>query len=85
MAVLEAMGTGLACVATSVGGIPDVLVEGAGVVVPPQSPEALAGVLADLSRRKGDLPEMGRRAREIVLERYTVEKVLDAYVRVLES
>jgi glycosyltransferase involved in cell wall biosynthesis len=54
LVLLEAMAQGRAVVATSAGGMPEVVGD-AGVVVPPRSPEALraalAGLLADESRR----------------------------------
>ena len=47
-ALLEALATGLPVVASRVGGIPEVLGRGGGVMVPPEDPDALADALADL-------------------------------------
>lgn len=45
-ALIEAMASGLAAIATRVGAIPDVLEEGAsGFIVPPRDPVALAGAM----------------------------------------
>ncbi len=58
IALLEAMAAGRACVATAVGGVPEVIEDGAdGVLVAPGDPEALAGALAAL------LDDPARRAR----------------------
>jgi len=56
IALLEAMAAGRACVATSVGGVPEVVTDGVdGVLVPPGDADAfaaaLAGLLADPDRR----------------------------------
>jgi glycosyltransferase involved in cell wall biosynthesis len=55
IALVEAMATGLACVATSVGGIPEIVTDGAnGVLVPPRDHEALRraveAIMADPDR-----------------------------------
>jgi glycosyltransferase involved in cell wall biosynthesis len=46
IALLEAMGSGIACVATAVGGVPEVVTDGReGLLVPPEDATALAGAL----------------------------------------
>jgi glycosyltransferase involved in cell wall biosynthesis len=63
IALLEAMATGIACVATSVGGVPEVITDGAeGLLVPPQDPEALAAALRKLLEDPGLRSAMGLRA-----------------------
>lgn len=46
LVLLEAMATGLPVVATSVGGVPQVMVEGVGEMVPPEDAGALASAMA---------------------------------------
>jgi glycosyltransferase involved in cell wall biosynthesis len=49
LAVMEALGLGIPVVATSVGGVPDLVEDGTnGLLVPPGSPEALAGAIREL-------------------------------------
>lgn len=88
VAALEAMACGLPVVASQVGGLPEIVDEEVGTLVPPGSPEALArGVLRLLAR--DDLEEMGERARERVVERWSnarlVERHLEIYTRLLET
>jgi glycosyltransferase involved in cell wall biosynthesis len=65
IALLEAMSTGLACVATTVGGIPEVLTDGHdGRLVPPDDPDRLAAVLGALIRDPVRRAELGRHAAE---------------------
>ena len=63
-AVLQAMAAGVPVVATSVGGTPEALGPGAGVLVPPHSPAELAAALADLVADAATRQVMAERARE---------------------
>jgi glycosyltransferase involved in cell wall biosynthesis len=65
LSILEYMGAGLPTVATAVGGVPDLIVDGLhGRLVPPGEPVALADAVAELLRAPYLAQEMGRRARE---------------------
>lgn len=83
MGLLEAMAAGVPVVATSVGGIPEIAVEGTAQLVPPGDPEALAraikGLLEDPSRRERQVAA----ARARVADRYTAsinaEAILSLY------
>jgi glycosyltransferase involved in cell wall biosynthesis len=56
VSVIEAMAAGLPVVATSVGGVPDVVDAASGVLVPPRDP----GALADAIERVLSAPDRGR-------------------------
>jgi teichuronic acid biosynthesis glycosyltransferase TuaC len=59
--VLEALASGRRVVATSVGGIPDLVTEPAlGVLVPPRAPEALGAALAGAAFENYDAYEVAR-------------------------
>ena len=82
-ALLEALAVGLPCVATSVGGIPEVLRRGPdGWLVPPRSSEALADALqqalasGQCARRAGARHE--RDARELSLDA-TAERLVELF------
>jgi glycosyltransferase involved in cell wall biosynthesis len=89
MGLLEAMASGVPAVATAVGGIPEIAVDGTAQLVPPGDEAALAAAIERLL----DEPELAaaqtRAARERVIERYTAEAnaraTLDLYERLLES
>lgn len=87
-ALLEAMATGLPAVGATVGGIPEVIVEGAtGLLVPPRSEGALAAALQTLIDSPGLRAHMGTAARERVEKHFTeaemVAKTIDLYRVVL--
>ena len=89
-ALLEAMVFSLPCVATSVGGNPEVVVDGeTGFLVAPDSPEELAEKLLVLLRSPDLLRKMGDASRERILHHFTTEmmvsNVVDAYQRILEN
>lgn len=72
--LIEAAGCGLAAVATSVGGVPEVVDDGvSGLLVPPGDAPAfgaaVAALLGDARRRES----MGARARAMALERFDVD------------
>jgi glycosyltransferase involved in cell wall biosynthesis len=65
LAIMEFMAGGRPIVATSVGGVPDLIEDGVhGRLVPPGSPEALAQAIAELLRDPARAAQMGQRARE---------------------
>jgi glycosyltransferase involved in cell wall biosynthesis len=69
IALLEAMATGLACVATTVGGIPEVVSDGHdGVLVAPGDPIGLAGALMALLAAPARREELGRHAAARAVE-----------------
>jgi glycosyltransferase involved in cell wall biosynthesis len=79
LALLEAMASGTACVATDAGADGEVLEGGAGIVISTQGVTTQLRTLLPVLRDQPVLTaELGRRARARVLERYTLERNLDA-------
>ena len=79
LALLEAMASGCACLATDAGADGEVLAEGAGIVLSTQGVATQLRTLLPVLRDQPLLTaELGRRARERVLERYTLSSNIDA-------
>jgi len=90
VALLEGMAAGVPVVATTVGGIPEVVESGrTGLLVAPSDPVALAGALLALVDSPATLREMGRRAAEGARERFDPKKTMvflvDLYLRTLRE
>ncbi|MEC9453276.1 MAG: glycosyltransferase family 4 protein, partial [Cyanobacteriota bacterium] len=78
LALLEAMATGTACVATDAGADGEVLDGGAGIVLSTQGVTSQLRTLLPVLRDQPVLTaELGRRARMRVLERYTITRNID--------
>jgi glycosyltransferase involved in cell wall biosynthesis len=69
--VLEACAASVPVVATAVGGTPEVLADGAGVLVKPGDPEALADAIVGALDRGGGLRELGEAGRRRVREHFS--------------
>ncbi len=80
IALLEAMACGLPCVATRVGGVPEILREGeVGILIEPRDQTALEQALTELIEQPVLRSELGKAARVRVCERYSKEQMVDAY------
>jgi glycosyltransferase involved in cell wall biosynthesis len=84
IALVEAMATGVACVATAVGGIPEILVDGEnGRLVAPGRPEALGRALNEVLTDPDQAAQLGRKAAESAQGldlRTSVERLQELYL-----
>jgi spore coat protein SA len=85
LAPLEAMATGLPVVASNVGGIPEALAYGGGLLVPPNNPEALAAALTKLIEDPIYREEMGQEGHTSYLDYFVWGKVRDQYEVVIDE
>ncbi len=84
--LLEALVSGTPCVATRVGGIPEVVTSEVGRVVPPSNPEALAAALGELLTDAELWRTMSARARPYVLQNlWTWKKVAARLVTIYQA
>ena len=82
LALLEAMASGTACVATDAGADGEVLEGGAGIVISTQGVTTQLRTLLPVLRDQPVLTaELGRRARQRALERYTLTQNIDQLER----
>jgi glycosyltransferase involved in cell wall biosynthesis len=84
--LVEAAASGRAMVATDSPGCREIVVDGVtGRLVRPEEPKELAGVIEALWASPEQRAEMGRRARELVLTRYSDERVNGATLELYEE
>lgn len=81
----EALAAGVPVVASQAGGIPEILGDDAGILVPPGDPEALADAALALLRDDGRRETLARRGRERFNARFTVERHVQRITAVYES
>jgi glycosyltransferase involved in cell wall biosynthesis len=81
ISLLEAMAAGKAIVTTSIGSNREVTRDGAAaVLIQPKDPPALATAIRSLANDSERRKSLGRRAREEQQARYTLDRMLDAYL-----
>lgn len=84
LVALEAAAAGRAVVSTPVHGLADVVADGeTGLLVPPDHPDRLAAALVALLTDPARAAAMGSTARSRVVERFTLERTVDAYDELL--
>ena len=83
LSLLEAMSTGTACVATDAGADGEVLENGAGIVMSTDNVASqLKTIIPILVEHPSFTKALGKKARERVLERYTINKNINALEKV---
>lgn len=88
-AVLESMAAGRAVVASAVGGVPELLGEGGGLMVPLGEPERLATAIEELLADPARTAAMGLDGRRVAGSQFGMDRMVDTtlhlYRRLLEA
>jgi glycosyltransferase involved in cell wall biosynthesis len=90
VSVLEAMAAGKAVIASRVGGLAELVVDGVtGFLVAPRDVEGLASAIAKLASDRSMMREMGQKGRDRVIANFTMQQMArkneDYYYRLLEN
>lgn len=86
VALLEAMSCGKACVATDIPGSRDLVDHGkTGLLVAPEDAEALTAALRQLVESPDVRDQLGRGARQRVLDHFTIEREVAAHEALYEE
>jgi glycosyltransferase involved in cell wall biosynthesis len=86
IAILEGMASRLPLIATPVGAVPTVVVDGrTGVLVPAEAPELLATAIIGLLRDDSQRERLGSTARQLVEDQFSAQRMTADYLGVYES
>lgn len=75
VSLMEAMSWAVPAIGTATGGIPELLGDGAGLIVPPHDPDAMADGLHLLSGNPGLRRSLGRAGQERIRESFAAPKI----------
>jgi glycosyltransferase involved in cell wall biosynthesis len=81
LALLQAMAMGLPCIAADVGGIPEVLNAGCGMLVAPGDVRSLRAAMERLIDEPSLAARLGAAARKRVAERFSLSRCADHHLR----
>ncbi len=85
LAALEAMASGVPCVATASGGIPEVVVDGeSGILREVGDFQGMADAVLQLLETPGQLEKLGETARQMAIERFSLERIVRQYEAIYE-
>lgn len=81
LSAVEAMSCGKPLVASAVGGLTEIIESGkSGVLVPPQDAEAFAEAILKILQSPELARQLGENARQLVAEKFTMEKMVDGWI-----
>jgi len=80
---LEAMACGLPLLATNVGGISEIMINGYGKLVPPNVPEAMSEAIEEFAQLK--LSGLREKLREVMIQKHSWNRNVDSMVKIYEE
>lgn len=86
LAVAEAMLQERPIIATRVGAVPEMIVDGiSGLLVEPGNHDAITRAIEDLLSQRYDLRLMGSNARESIIHKYDIHKTVNSYLNLYKT
>lgn len=86
LSLIEAMACGKACIATSIGGISEIIEDAYnGLLVPPSDSHALKDAIKKLISDKGLFSKLKNNARDSVKDKFSLERMADETIKFYED
>ncbi|MGC1300209.1 MAG: glycosyltransferase family 4 protein, partial [Alloacidobacterium sp.] len=85
MVLVEAIACGLPVVSSRIGGIPEVISDEVGILVPPSDPEELASALARYAASKDLRSRTGEAGISLFRKKFTWDCVREEYLKLLDT
>ena len=79
LAVMEAMAAGKPVVSTAVGGVPELVEDGCGLLVPPLDAQALSKAMSHMLENPSARKSMGEKSARRAVERFDLRLMTEAY------
>lgn len=86
LSLIEGMSLGKPMIGTAVGGVPEVVKHReTGLLVPPESPEALAAAISELADHQELRIDLGSRAKKMMMEKFSASAMAAEICRLYED
>jgi glycosyltransferase involved in cell wall biosynthesis len=85
VSLMEAMAYGIPVISTNTGGIPELLSNGAGIIVEEKSPEKLAEAILKIMKDKDFKRELAERVLRRIIEDFNIEKNIKILLKLIQE
>ena len=79
LSVMEAMAAGKPMISTAVGGVPELVEDGCGILVPPRDAQALSKAMSHMLANPDARKSMGEKSARRAVERFDLRAMTEAY------